>query len=112
MQNKRAKLSCLLSFLLLLSSADNLTAQDTTRKAKVEWFGYIGGDFRYFPQSPLYDAQEYTYFSAVFKPQFLLKSANGKHQLNFAGFARIDQYDNKRTHADIRDLYWHFNSKK
>jgi len=112
MQNKRAMLSWLFSFLLLISSTYNLKAQDTTRKIPIEWFGYAGGDFRYYPQSPLYKGQKHTYFSAVFKPQFRVKSADGKHQLNFMGFARIDQHDNKRTHADIRDLYWHFNSKK
>jgi len=78
----------------------------------MEWFGYIEANFRYYPQCPLYGGQKHSYFSAAFKPQFFLKSSNSKHQLNFLAFARIDQYDTKRTHADIKDLYWHFNSKK
>src|SRR5215216_545317 len=112
MRNRRAKLYRLSVLLLLLSSTNYLIAQDTTTKAHTEWFGYIGGDYKYYPQRPLYENQKQTYFSAVFKPQFLFKTSNGKHQLNFAGFARIDQHDTKRTHADIRDLYWHFHSKR
>src|SRR5829696_5629959 len=112
MRNRRAKLYCIPVLLLLMLSANCLVAQDTSTKARAEWFGYIGGDYRYYPQRPLYENQKQTYFSALFKPQFLLKTTNGKHQLNFAGFARIDQHDIKRTHADIRDLYWHFRSKK
>jgi hypothetical protein len=97
---------------LIISSGFYLKAQDTTRKVKAEWFGYMGADLRYYPQAPLYNGQQNHYFSAVFKPQFFLKTDDGKHQLNFVGFARLDQYDHKRTHADIRDLYWHFNPGK
>ena len=112
MQSRRTNLCWPFFFLSVIFSAYNLKAQDTTRKVKAEWFGYMGGEFRYYPQTPLYEGQKNSYFSAVFKPQFSLRSTNGRHQLNFVGFARLDQYDNKRTHAEIRDLYWHFNSGK
>ncbi len=83
-------------------------AQENTSRATVDWFGYMAGDFRYFHDDALYDGQEDAYFSTVFKPQLFFESRNRNHQVHFMGFARLDQYDDKRTHADIRDLYWRF----
>jgi len=86
-------------------------SQEEIKKNKVEWFGYLGAEFRYFPETGAYPDQKQTYFSGVFRPQFLFEDKTKKHQVNFIAFARLDQFDTERTHRDIRDLYWRYSSK-
>ncbi|MEM9341364.1 MAG: hypothetical protein AAGA66_21720, partial [Bacteroidota bacterium] len=38
--------------------------------------------------------------------EYLIEWKEGIHSIKFVGFARIDQYDRRRTHGDIRELYW------
>jgi len=103
-----------LFFACLLLTAGNSTGQDTIEKPKVtaEVSGSFKGDYRYFPHDALYPGQHQEYFSAVFQPEIYTEWNDGKQLLQFAGFARIDQYDTKRTHADIRELYWQAIFKK
>jgi len=75
-------------------------------KIYTEVSGYFGIDYRYFPDSALYPGQHESYFSMVFQPEVYLEWNKGRQLLAFIGFARIDQYDIERTHADIRELYW------
>ena len=107
MQN-RLRICALFAMVLIYFPGPLVFAQESNSKMKAEWYGYMGGDFRYFHDPALYEGQKETYFSAVFKPQMFIESRNGRHQFHFMGFARLDQYDDKRTHADIRDLYWRF----
>ena len=61
---------------------------------------------RLFFQEGLYPGQEQNYLSIAATPEFLYEWAGGVHSIKFMGFGRLDQYDKKRTHADIRELYW------
>ena len=85
-----------------------ISAQDNSEKPKIysEISGNFKLDYRYFPDDALDPNQHQEYFSARFQPEVYLEWNKGKQLLQFTGFARIDQYDNKRTHADIRELYW------
>ncbi len=85
-----------------------ISAQDNSEKPKIysEISGNFKLDYRYFPDDALDPDQHQEYFSARFQPEVYLEWNKGKQLLQFTGFARIDQYDNKRTHADIRELYW------
>ena len=89
-------------------------AQESAPKPKIysEVSGSFRGDFRYFPDAPLYPGQHTEYFSTMFQPEVYLEWDNRKQLLQFTGFARLDQFDNQRTHADIRELYWQRISKK
>lgn len=89
-----------------------IMAQENLPKVTVDWYGYIGGDFRYFTESPLYEGQFNSYFSSVFKPQLFIESKNRKHQLHFMGFVRINQHDKNQTRADLRDFYGKLNLKR
>ncbi|MCZ6520686.1 MAG: hypothetical protein O6848_04255 [Bacteroidetes bacterium] len=84
--------------------AQNNSAQEPKIYSEVS--GYFGIDYRYFPDRALYPGQHKSYFSMLFQPEVYLEWNKGKQLLQFVGFARIDQYDTKRTHADIRELYW------
>ncbi|VAW82641.1 FIG01201466: hypothetical protein [hydrothermal vent metagenome] len=69
--------------------------------------GSVGFELRAFPA----DAQFLNQFnglepSADLQPEFQLDSEDGKEQFDFLPFFRLDGRDQRRTHADIRELYW------
>ena len=88
--------------------------EDTTKESsfKSEISGNFRGDYRYYPDEALYQGQHEQYFSALFQPEIYLEWNKGKQLLQFTGFARLDQYDTKRSHFDFRELYWQTISKK
>ena len=97
-----------LGLISLFFNTGTISAQDSIEKSKIysEVSGNIKLDYRYFPDDALYPGQHQQYFSARFQPEVYLEWNNGKQLLQFTGFARIDQHDNKRSHIDIRELYW------
>ncbi len=61
----------------------------------------------YFPNDPISPSQyEGGNASLSVEPELYLEWADGKQNFTFTPFARIDQHDDERTHADIRELYW------
>ena len=64
------------------------------------------GDFSWFWNDGLYNGQENTYLSFAVKPEYIREWQDGKYAIRFAGFFRYDNRDYRRTHADIRELYW------
>lgn len=83
-----------------------VTIESQNPKVNSEVSGNIRGDFRYFPKEGVYPEQEDTYFSSVFNPEVYSEWDNGNQYIQFKGFGRINQYDTKQTHADIRELYY------
>lgn len=63
-------------------------------------------DYRWFPEDGLYEGQKKSYFSFAFEPEYLVEWQGGKYTLKATGFGRIDQHDSRRTHFDVRELYW------
>ena len=61
---------------------------------------------RYFFNDGLYFGQERNYLSLAAKPEYEISWKEGDHTLKVALFGRYDQYDDNRTHADIRELYY------
>ncbi len=61
---------------------------------------------RFFFNDAMYPGQEQNYLSFAVQPEYLLEWAEGVHSLKFVGFARLDQHDSRRTHLDVRELYW------
>jgi hypothetical protein len=78
----------------------------TTRAQFQEFSGNIKIDYRYFPESGLYQGQRDHYLSMALEPNYYIEWNDGYQNLVFTGFARYDQYDNNRSHFDIRELYW------
>jgi len=71
-----------------------------------EWSGYVSGEFRGFANSPV-DPQQHgnnTSFSA--QPEYYTDWDNGQQSFTFVPFARWDENDKERSHADIRELTW------
>lgn len=77
-----------------------------------EWSGFIAVDGRGFFNDSQYTGQESSGFSLVAEPEYYhdfesgILFGNGKDRIVFVPFFRFDQYDDRRTHADIRELNW------
>ena len=70
-----------------------------------EWSGYVSGEYRGFFHDGTPE-QHNSYLSVATEPEYYHQWQGGNNSFNFKGFARIDQYDDERTHADIRELNW------
>jgi len=71
-----------------------------------EFSGNIALEGRLFPESPLSDVQHGSSLSLSLKPELFFDWDDGYQSLLFVPFFRLDQYDDERTHFDIRELFW------
>jgi len=71
-----------------------------------EWSGYIGAQHQSFANKPAYSGQHSNYSSASLQPEYYTDWDNGEQSFTFVPFARWDQYDDERTHVDIREFTW------
>ncbi|OUR96107.1 hypothetical protein A9Q86_16265 [Flavobacteriales bacterium 33_180_T64] len=62
-------------------------------------------EYRYFTNDGQFQDQEDHFPSIAFRPEYNLRWNKGYESINFTGFFRLDQDDN-RTHWDIRELYY------
>ena len=70
------------------------------------WSGFLSGQYRYFFEDPADPRQHNSYLSAAAAPEFYHDWKGGDHSLNTILFYRVDQYDENRTHGDVRELSW------
>ncbi len=73
-----------------------------------DWSGRMGTELRLFTAAPL-DARQANNalsLSAFAEPEYFARWNNGADSFAFVPFLRWDQSDEKRTHADIRELTW------
>lgn len=82
----------------LLSAAENVQS---------DWSGYVALESRWFPHSAL-DPEQFDGLqtSLAVEPEYYRRWDDGRQTFVFKPFARLDQRDNERTHADIRELAW------
>jgi hypothetical protein len=71
-----------------------------------EFSGYIGAQEKLFFEDPLSPIQHNSYLSAVTVPEYFHAWDNGTQELEIRLFYRVDQYDEQRTHGDIREFSW------
>ena len=71
-----------------------------------EWSGQAGVEYQGFVYEPLLPEQHRHYFSLYAQPEYRHTWDNSKQGVAFVPFARLSQYDEQRTHADIRELAW------
>lgn len=71
-----------------------------------EFSGYVGAQTRNFFQDPLSPEQHDNYLSAVAEPEYFQQWDDATQNLEVKLFYRKDQYDEQRTHGDIRELSW------
>lgn len=88
-----------LFFLLFLSFVVRAEGMDIAGSAGIE--------LRLFPADAQFDDQfNGSEPSAYLQPEFRANSADEREQFEFTPFLRLDGRDQRRTHADIRELYW------
>ena len=71
------------------------------------WSGNVTGEARLFPNSPLYPEQHGHNLSLALQAQYHHEWPDRKEHFIVEPFLRLDQHDHRRTHGDIRELYWH-----
>jgi len=71
-----------------------------------DWSGNISTELRAFPNEAMYPDQHNASVSIAAQPEFHHRWDGDKHSFTFAPFLRVDQYDDERTHTDIRELTW------
>jgi hypothetical protein len=71
-----------------------------------EWSGFAALEYRGFAHAPLYAEQHQSNYSALLQPEYRYRPENSKDTFTFIPFARLDQHDAERSHADIRELAW------
>lgn len=73
------------------------------------WSGFVAAEARWFPKSPLHAGQESgTDLSLVSQVEYHRQWDDGRQRLVMELFGRFDEVDDKRTHADVAELYWHW----
>jgi len=75
-------------------------------KVITDFSAEVSLDYRQFLNDGLYPGQKNSYLSLAIQPEFEAEWKDGMHSLKLTGFGRIDQHDSRRTHFDIRELYW------
>ncbi len=70
-----------------------------------EWSGNIALEYRQFTKEGL-ASQFKQYTSLAIQPEWFHEWDAGKQSFTFVPFARWDEYDEERTHSDIRELSW------
>lgn len=71
-----------------------------------EWTGYISAEYRAFANKPAYPRQHDNNASLAVQPEYYTDWDNSRQSLTFVTFARWDENDDERSHADIRELTW------
>ena len=75
-------------------------------QAQAEWSGNISLQNRYFiNDSLIQNSEQYNnYISISAEPEYYTAWNNDQQSFTFTPFVRIDQYDEERTHGDLREL--------
>ncbi len=71
-----------------------------------EWSGFFAVEGLQFFEDPAFPGQHSSYLSLVGQPEWYHEIDAGSQSFRFVPFGRIDQYDDRRTHWDIRELSW------
>ncbi|MFQ5982221.1 MAG: hypothetical protein ACE5KS_02490 [Woeseiaceae bacterium] len=73
--------------------------------------GFVGLDTQAFWLDGRYPEQEDLNVSLMLQPEFYWRSDEGNQRVSIVGFARADLADSERSHADLREAYWGYESE-
>ena len=71
-----------------------------------EWSGNVSVEARYFLDEAILPTQSNSNFAAALQPEYRTEWDKGYQSITFTPFIRLDNQDDERTHADIRELLW------
>ena len=69
-----------------------------------EWSGYVAAEGRWFPSEGAFPGQKNGGVSLSAQPEFRHQWRDASRGFTFVPFGRVDSQDERRTHADIREL--------
>ena len=78
-----------------------------------EWdfTGFVGADTQAFWLDGRYPDQDDDYnVSLLLQPEFYWRNDAGNQRVSIVGFARADLQDSERSHTDLREAYWGYES--
>lgn len=96
---------------IILFISQTLVGQESTPKKSPPYQEFdleLNGQYRYFFESPQFEQQEDHFISLAIEPSYFVEWQDGKHLFKFTGFARWEQANTRRTHWDIRELYYQY----
>lgn len=91
---------------MILGSATVSAAEQSDEVGGFEISGFVGVEYRLFQHNPQFAGQRGDSFSLVAQPEFYREWSGGDNSFLFVPYLRLDQYDNHRSHADIREFRW------
>ena len=103
---KRQKIFSVLA--LFLFSLENFAQE----KSKDDFTLKLNAEDRFFFSEGIYEGQEKNFLSLAVQPEYSIKWHDEKFLFKATLFGRYDQHDSRRTHADIRELYWQMTTNK
>ena len=74
--------------------------------ALAQWNHALGSEIWAFSESGE-AGQDNTILAASYAPEYRDEWNGGDDRFTFEGFVRLDSEDSRRTHGDIRSLFWH-----
>lgn len=86
--------------------AAGLMSQSVFVSAEVEYSGLLTVEQRFFLQDAAFPEQTRAQTSLTITPEVFYDWNDGYDRITFKPFLRVDQYDEERTHGDIRELMW------
>lgn len=89
--------------LALAGAATTASAFDSSLEASLE--------YRYFPSDAVHEEQHEGYGSLALKPEFYLDWDRRDQSITVELFGRLDQYDDERTHADVREAFYRYTAR-
>jgi len=96
------RLPAVIVFLAIILATEPALAGD----GKLEFRGNLEAQLRLFQQSALSADQASSTLSVAATPEFYYSWNDQQDSLELVPFARADQHDTQRTHADIREFSW------
>ena len=91
----------------LLMAAAMLSAV-ASHAASKDWRAEVSAELRAFTESPVDTRQHGANLSLSAEVEYHNAWDDGRHALTVRPFVRVDQHDDKRTHADLREAVWTF----
>ena len=85
-----------------------LYGQDEDGDAEYDFQLELKFDNRTFFNDGAYPGQQRNFISVAAEPEYELRWKDGTHTLKAHLFGRWDQFDDNRSHADIRELYYQY----
>ena len=84
-----------------------LSAQEENKSTLYKEFSLeLNTQYRYFFEDGAYEGQKNNFISIAAQPELFLEWDDGGQLFKVTLFGRLEQHDSRRTHVDIRELYW------